>query len=189
MAAFHQAAGLVQNHVGHLDVPFRRFVEGGCNHFRLYGTLHVRHFFRTLINEEDNLVYLRMVVCNGIGDGLEQHGFTGFGLRHNEAALSLADGREHVHNADALVFLVPVPQQIEFLCREKGSEEVERDAVPHKFRCTAVDELDFYQREIFVAFPGRTDFTGDGVAVLEGVLLDLLLGDVNIVRRIEVIVV
>ena len=130
-----------------------------------------------------------MVVCNGIGDGLQEHGFTRFRLRHNQAALSLADRREHIHNADALVFLVPVAQQVEFFCGEQGSEEVERDTVPDKLRRAAVDEFDFYQREIFVAFPRGTDFTGDGVSVFEGILLDLLLGNVNVVRGIEVIVV
>ena len=189
VAAFHQATGLVQNHVGHFDVALCRFVEGGCNHLCLYGTLHIRHFFRTFVNQENNLVYLRMVVCNGIGDGLQEHGFTRFRLRHNQAALSLADRREHIHNADALVFLVPMTQQVEFFCGEQGSEEVERDAVPDKLRRAAVDEFDFYQREIFISFSGRTDFTGDGVSVLEGVLLDLLLGNVNVVRGIEVIVV
>ena len=125
-----------------------------------------------------------MVIGNCIGDSLEEHGLTGFWLSHNEAALALADGREHIHNPDALVFFMTVAKEIEFLCGEQGSEEVKRHSVTDKFRGTAVYELDAYQREIFVSFAGRTDFTGDGVSVLEGVLLYLLLGYVDIVRAI-----
>ena len=189
MAAFHQTTGLVQHHIGHFDVALGRFVEGRCHHFGLDAALHVGHFFRTLVNQQHDFVHLRMIVGNGIGDGLQEHGLTGFGLCHDKAALSLADGREHIHHADALVFLVPVSQQVEFLRGEEGCEEIEGDTVPDKLGRAAVDELDLDQREVLVAFARGPDFTGDGVAVFERILLDLLLGNVDIVRRVQVIVV
>ncbi len=189
MAAFYQATGLVQYHIGHFHVVFCRFVEGRSHNFGLYAALHIRHFFRTLVHQQDDFVNLRVIVCNGVGNGLQEHGLTRFGLSHNEAALALADGGEHIYHADALVFLVSVAQEIEFLRREEGSEEIEGYAVPYKFRRTAVDELDLDQGKILVSFARRTDFSGDGVSVFEGILLDLLLGNVDIVRGIEVIVI
>ena len=189
VAAFNKPAGLIQHHIGNLDVAFCGFIEGGGNNLGLDASLHVRNFLRALINEEHNLIDLRVVIGNGVGNSLQEHGLTGFGLSHNEAALALADGREHIHNPDALVFLMAVAQEIEFLRGEQGSKEVKRHPVADKFRGTAVYELDAYKREIFVSLTWRTDFAGDGVSVLEGVLLDLLLGDVDIVRGVQVIIV
>ena len=189
VTAFHQTAGFVQHHIGHFDVALGRFVKSGSYDLGFYGALHVRHFFRTLVHQQDDFVYFRMIVGNGIGNGLQKHGFTGFGLRHDEAALAFADGRKHVYHTDALVFLVSMTQKIELLGREQGSEEVEGDPVPHKFRRAAVDEFDFHQREILVSLARRTDFTRDSITVFQRILFDLLLGNINIVRGIEVIVI
>ena len=130
-----------------------------------------------------------MVVGDSVCNGLQEHGLTGFGLRHNKAALALADGRKHVHNPYALVFLMAVAKEIEFLCGEKGSEEVEGNPVADEFRCAAVYELDANKREVLVSLTGRTDFTGDGVSVLERILLYLLLGDIDVVRAVKIIVI
>ena len=189
VAAFHQAAGLVQDHVGHLDVALGGFVERRGDNLRLDAALHVGHFLRALVDQEDDLINLGVIVCDGIGYGLEEHGLTGLGLGDDKAALSLADRGEHIHDAAGRILFKAVAEKVEFLRREEGSEEIERNAVPDEFRRAAVDVLDLDQREILVAFARRTDFTGDGIAVLQGVLLDLLLGNVDVVRGVQVIVV
>ena len=130
-----------------------------------------------------------MIVRNGVGYALEEHGLTGFGLGDDEAALALAYGREHVHYAAGRVGGMGASGEVELLVREERGEEVERDAVADEFRLAAVHHGDLHQREVFVAFARRTDFSGDGVAVLEGVLLDLLLGDVDVIRRVQIVVV
>ena len=151
MAAFDQAAGFLQHHIGHLDVALGRLVEGGCHHLGLYAAGHIGHLFGTLVNQEDNLVHLGMIVGNRIGNGLEQHGFTGFRLRHDQTALSLSDGGEHVHNAAGDVFSVSVTQEVEFLVREEGSEEIEGNPVADEFRGASVDVFDAHEGEVFVS--------------------------------------
>ena len=163
--------------------------EGGGDDLGLDAALHVGDFFRTLVDQEDDLVHLGVILGDGVGDGLEQHRLTGFRLGDDQAALALADGGEHVHDAAGGILLETMAEEVELLRREEGSEEVERDAVADELRRAAVDVLDLHQREILVAFARRTDFTGDGVAVLQGVLLDLLLGDVDVVRGIQIVVV
>ena len=79
--------------------------------------------------------------------------------------------------------------QVEFLVREEGREEIERDAVADELRRAAVDAVDLHQREILVALAWRTDLAQDGVARLEGVHLDLVLGDVDVVGGVEVVIV
>ena len=189
MAAFDQAAGFLQYHIGHLDVPFGRLVEGRCHHLGLYAAGHIGHLLGTLVNQENDLVYLGMIVGNRIGDGFEQHGLTGFRLRHDQAALAFSDRGEHVHDAAGDVFPVSVSQEVEFLVREEGGEKIEGNAVADEFRGASVDVFDAHEGEVFVSFAWRTDFAGNGIARFQGVCFDLVLRDVDIVRGIQVIVV
>ena len=80
-------------------------------------------------------------------------------------------------------------EKIEFLVREEGSEEVERNPVADKLRSAAIHIFDAHEREVFVPFARRADLSGNGIAVLKAVLLDLLLGNVDIVGGVEIIVV
>ena len=68
-----------------------------------------------------------------------------------------------------------ISQKIELLFGEERSQKVERNPVPDIFDATAVDGFDAYQREILVAFSRGTDLTGNRIAALEAVILDLLL--------------
>ncbi len=87
------------------------------------------------------------------------------------------------------VFFMSVSKQVEFLVREEGSKEVERNTVADELRRTAVDIFDADQREILIPVARRTDLARHGVSGLEGVDLDLLLGDIDIVRRVQIIIV
>ena len=130
-----------------------------------------------------------MVVGDGVGDGLEEHGLTGLRLGDDQTALALSDRGEHVHDPAGQVFFMSVSKQVEFLVREEGSKEVERNTVADELRRTAVDIFDADQREILIPVARRTDLARHGVSGLEGVDLDLLLGDIDIVRRVQIIIV
>ena len=49
-----EALRLLDDHLGHLDVPLRRLVEGGGDDLALHRALHVGDFFRTLVDEQDD---------------------------------------------------------------------------------------------------------------------------------------
>ncbi len=166
-----------------------RLVEGGCHHLRLDAALHVGNFFGAFVYEEDDFVNLGMVVCDGVGDALEQHCLTGLGLGHYKTSLALAYGREHIYDTAARIGGVAMAEQVELLVREKGGEEVERHAVADELRRPAVYELDLDEREVLVTLARGADFAGDGVAGLEGVELYLLLRDVDVVGGVKVVVV
>ncbi len=189
MTAFHKAAGLFQNHIGNFYMMLCGLVEGAGYNLGLYAALHVGNFFGTLIYQKHDFVNLGMIVCNSIGYTLEQHGFTRFGLRNYQTALTLAYGREKVYHTAGKVVFISVSCDIEFFFREERGKEIERYAVADEFRLASIYELYFYQGKVFVPLSRRPDFSGNGVAVFKGVLLDLLLRNVNIVRRIEIIIV
>ena len=48
-----------------------RLIECGCDNFRVHTALHVRDFLRTLVNQQNQEVNLRMVQGNCIRNILE----------------------------------------------------------------------------------------------------------------------
>ena len=75
-----------------------------------------------------------------------------------------------------------VSEKVELLLREERSQEVEWDSVSDELRCTSVDVVDTYEREVLVAWLRWLDFSCNSVTCLESVLLDLILRYVDIVR-------
>jgi hypothetical protein len=189
MTAFDKSASLLKHHIGDLHMPLCRLVKGGSYDLGLDAAAHISDLLRTLVYEEYDFVYLRMIVGYGVGYGFEQHGLTSLRLGHDEASLSLSDWGEHIHYTAALVVFVSMAEKIEFLVREERGEEIERNPVTYPLRSETVDKLDLYEREVLVALFRRTDLSGHGVPVLESVLLNLVLRNVNVIRRIEIIVV
>ena len=130
-----------------------------------------------------------MILSDGIGYTLEQHGLTRLRLGHDKTSLSLSDRGEEVDYPAGDILLVTVTEEIELLIREKRCEEIERNPVPDELRRAAIDILDAHEREVLVTFLRRTDFSGYGVARLQRIALYLILGYIDIIRGIEIIVV
>ena len=93
-----QTLGLFDDHLGHLHMTGRGLIEGGGDHFTTHGALHLGYFFRTLVNQQHHHMALWIVTGDGLGDALHQQRLTGFGRRHDQAALALADGRYQIQN-------------------------------------------------------------------------------------------
>ena len=129
-----------------------------------------------------------MVVGDGVGDGLQQHGLTGLGLRHDQGALAFADGRKEVHDAGGEV-VVAVSRQTELLAWEEGRHEFELHAVADVFGRQPVDFVHADQREILLALLRRTDRSVHGVTGLESEKFDLRRRNVDVVGRVQVVVV
>ena len=188
MTALYHAFSLVQYHFGHLHVTRSLFVEGRCHDFGLDVARHFRNLFGAFVDQQYDHVYFGMVVGDGVGDSLQQHGLTGLGLRHDQGALAFADGRKEVHDAGGEV-VVSVSRQTELLAREERRHEFELYAVADVFGRQPVDFVHADQREIFLALLRRTDRSVHGVAGLESEKLDLRRRNVDVVGRVQVVVV
>ena len=187
MPAFHQAFGFFQDDVGYPDVPFGRFVEGRSDHFGFYPPLHVGNFLGAFVDQQHDLIYFRVVGGDGVGNVLEQDGLTGFGLGDDHGALSFSDRGEQVDDArgGGGVF----PRQAEFFLGKERSEVFEGDAVAHERGFAAIDPDHFYQREELLPFFGRANDAPQGVARFEPEEPDLGLGNIDVVRRSEIVVI
>ena len=99
MTTFHQSLGFAQHQVGNLDMAVGRFIKGRSNYLSIDAAGHVGHLLRTLVDEQDDHIGLGMVFRDGVGNFLQQHGFTGLGLCDDKSALAFTDGREHIYHA------------------------------------------------------------------------------------------
>jgi len=92
--------GFFQNHFGDLDVALRRLVKRRADHFALDGALHVRHFFRALVDEQARSARPR-------DDWWRWHwpwtagimGLSGSRRSVDQAALALADRTKQIQHA------------------------------------------------------------------------------------------
>ena len=128
-----------------------------------------------------------MVVLDGLGDGLQDHGFTGLGRGHDKTALAFADRRHQVDDPRRQVFGAAVADfQLQTLLRKQRRQVLKDDLVPCLFRGFEVDLVDLEQREVALAFLRRPDLAGYIVAGAQVEAPDLAGGDVDIVRSGQV---
>ncbi|MNQ93013.1 hypothetical protein D3C85_1084570 [compost metagenome] len=182
-----QALGLLDHHVGNLDVTGCWLVEGGGDHFTLHHALHLGHFFRTLVDQQDDELTVRVVVSDALGDVLQQHGLTGLGRRHDQATLAFTDGGCQVQHTGGDVFGRAVaPLHAQTLVGMQRRQVFEQDLVADVFRTVIVDLVDLEQREVTLALFRGSDLAGNGIAGTQVEATDLARGDVDVVRAGQV---
>ena len=78
LAVLHHAPSFFDNHFSHLHVPLGRLVKGGAHDLRSdTGALHIGHFLRPLVNEQDDEVGIRVILQHGVGKLLHEHRLAG----------------------------------------------------------------------------------------------------------------
>ena len=166
----------------------RLFVEGRCHDLGLGVAGHLGHLLRALVDQQHDDVYFGMVVGDGVDDRLHEHRLTRLGLCYDQCALPLADGRKEVDHARRHV-VVSVAREAELLAREERRHEFELYAVADELRRQAVDLVHAYQRKIFLPLLRRAYGAVHRVAGLQSEEFDLRRRNVNVVGRVQVVVV
>ncbi len=184
---FDKTTGFVQHHLGHLDVPFGRFVEGGGDNLTLDGTLHVGHFFGALINEQHDDRGFRVVGGDAVGDLLEQYRLTREGRGHDKTTLALTDGGDEIHDTHADLILTHF--QGKALIGVDGREAVEDNPLMGHIGGFVIDRLHLEEGEVTLAFFGGADVARDAVTGAEGELANLRGGDINVIGSGQIRVV
>ena len=87
LLVFDKPLCLLDDDLGDLDVPCRGLVEGRAYDLALDGAHHVRHLLGPLVDEQDDEVYLLVVLRQAVGDGLEEHRLARSRGRDDEPAL------------------------------------------------------------------------------------------------------
>ena len=98
----YQTLGLLDHHVGDLHVARGRLIKGGGDDFgtaRAHRALHLGHFFRSLVDKQDDHVALGVVGDNRLRNVLHHDRLTGLGRCDEQSTLSLANRRHEVNQA------------------------------------------------------------------------------------------
>ena len=114
-------------------MALRGFVKGRADNLGLFDrALHVGNFFRALVDQQYDEVNIRIIGIDGIGQRLQQHGFTGAGRGNNQAALPTANGRHDVDNAVGEIFFAIFHGEL--AVGINGREVIEKNEVLGVFR-------------------------------------------------------
>src|SRR3990172_1887303 len=97
------ALGRVERELGHAGVVLGGLVEGAREDLALDGAADVGDLFGPLADEYDHDVGIGVVPRDAVGDVLEELRLPGLRRRHDERALSLAEGIHQVDEALAEV--------------------------------------------------------------------------------------
>src|SRR6266540_827418 len=98
-AVLDHALGLLGGQLRDLAVLVAGAVEGGVDHLRLGGALHVGDLFGPLVGEQDDEVHLGVVLADGVGDLLHQRGLARLRRGDDQPALALPDRAHQIHDA------------------------------------------------------------------------------------------
>src|SRR5690606_15394830 len=135
------------------------------DHFGANAARHIRHFFRTFVDQQDDEINFWMVLGDGVGDCFQQHGLTRLRLSDDHSALTLSDRCKQIQ--DTRRHIVRRRAEFKLLVREQWRQVLERDAVPDLFSGFAVNGLYLEQGKIFFAFLRRADKSLDRIAGLK----------------------
>ena len=127
--------------------------------------MHLGHFFRALVNQQNDDVALGVVADNGIGHVLQHQRLTGFRRCDDQAALTFTDRCAQIDDAASQILGGAVARfQNQALVREQRRQVFEQDLVFGLLGAGEVNIADLEQGEVALAFFGRANLAGDGVA-------------------------
>ena len=182
-----QPLGALNDHLRDLHMAAGRLVKGAGDHLGAHGAFHFGDLFGALVNQQDDQVDLRLVVRDGLGNALQDHGLAGLRRRHDQAALALADRRREVDDARRQIFRAAVADlQRQPLLRKQRRQVFKQDLVFGLVRRLKVDLVDLEQGEVAFAVLGGADLAGDIIALAQVKAADLARRDINIIRSGEI---
>ena len=192
MPTLHHTLRLVQHDLRNLHVALRWLIERRGNHLRIHATSHISHLLRTLIDQQDNHINLRMIISDRIGNILQQHRLTRLGLRYDQTTLPLTNRREQIHYPHRnliIYFRCLAFGQHKLLIREERSQVIEGHTIAYLLRQTTIDCIHLHQGEVFLTLFRRTNRTLHHITCLQAKQTHLRLRDINIIGRSQIVII
>ena len=178
--------GHLNDHFRHIHVVLRLFIEGGRKHHRFRVALHIRHFLRAFIDEKDDEDGFRMILRNGIRHLLKEHGLTDARRSDNNAALTKANGGEHIDDTRRELGgfrLKDNPPRW-----EGGGQVLEVHHTRGHTRFLTIHRRHIAEAEEAVAVAWIADGSLNHIACTQSVAANLLLGDEDILWKGEEVI-
>jgi hypothetical protein len=142
-------------------------IEGRVDHLTFDRTLHVGHFFRPFVDEDDHEVTLGVVRGDRVGDVLEDRRLTGLRRRDDEPTLALADRSDEIDDPGHDVVGLAVDLEAETHIGEQRGELGELAPIHGFFGIRTVDGDRTNEGGELLLGAGGTDRARDDVALAE----------------------
>ena len=130
---------------------------------------------RSFIDQQDDDVALWMVLDDGVGHFLEQHGFAGPWWGNDESALALTDRRDQIDHPR--VQFRRVRFELQAAVGMQWREVVEYHFLRQEIGLVVVDGFDTQEREITLVLLGRTNLTGNNCPGTQSEASNLATGE------------
>ena len=183
--AFHKTFCFFKHHLADLHVALRRFVKRGADDLgSFYRALHICHFFRTFINEQNDEIAFRTVRRDGVGKRLKKNRFAGSRRRDNEPALTAAYGSKKVD--DPVGVILGAVFHDELAHGVNGRQVVEEHEVACLVWILEADAGHFQQGEIAFALSRRTDLPRNNVSLAQGKFAYLRGRNIDVIRTRQI---
>ena len=171
---FDKALGLFNHHLRDLHMAGRWFVKRRTDHFALHRPLHVGHFLRALVDEQNDEVALRMIGGHRVGDILQENGLAGPRRRNDQTTLSLAQRRHNIDHPGREVLPCRITGfHLQAFIRVERRQIVEMHLVPCLLRILEVDGVDLDQGKIPFTLLGAPNLAFNGITGPQRELPDL----------------
>ena len=178
-AIFDESTRLFDHHLCNLHMAGGGFVEGRRDHFTTDVAFHVSDFLGTLVDEKDHQVHFRVVGGDGVGDQLQDDGFTGSRGRNDQATLPLADGCDQIDGSRLVDILLSFHTQA--LIGVKRSQVVKDCFFVNLVRILVVDGIHLEKSEVSLSVFGRANLALNHRSSGQSESTDLRRRDVDIV--------
>ena len=187
----NQTLGLFDHHFGDLNVALGGLIKGGGYNFALHRALHVGHFFRTLIDQQDQKINVWMVLGNRMGDILHQHRLTGARRGNDQRPLAFPKRGDQIDDAGRQFFFLLVVLAFDFQMQLfigiERRQIVEINAMAHLIRVIEINLIDLQQGEIPFAIFWRADLAFNRIAGAQTKAPHLAGGNINIIRTGQIV--
>ena len=166
-------------------MALRWFVKRGTDNLcAFYRALHICHFFRPFIDEQNDEIAFRTVCRDSVGKRLKKNRFAGSRRRNNESALPAAYGSKKVDDPVGVILCAVFHDELAHGVNWR--QVVKEHEIACLVRILKADAGHPEQGEIAFAFSRRTDLSGNNVPFAQGKFAYLRGRNIDVIRSRQI---
>ena len=183
-----QPLGLLDHHLGDLDMALGRLVKGRADDLATHRSGHVGDLLGPFVDQQYDQINLGMVCGDRMGDVLQHHRLAGARRRHDDRPLSLAERRDQVDDPSRHILASRIVEfQLQLLFRVERRQIVEVDPLAQTVGLVEIDPAHLEERKIPLTIARRADFALDRIAGAQSKTTHLARADINVIGSGQVI--
>ena len=150
-----QSLGLLDHHLGDLDMALGRLVKGRADDLATHRAGHVGDLLGPFVDQQYDQIDLGVVGGDRMGDVLQHHRLAGARRRHDDRPLSLAERRDQVDDPSCHILASRIVEfQLQLLFGVERRQIVEVDPLAQAVGLVEIDPAHLEERKIPLSIAG-----------------------------------